>query len=76
VTDTLSLGSGESATDLQAAAARNGAPWSTTGAKRVSLTATTAPIRLTADHTSTLTISGIGLTAGKARLVLSVVEVV
>lgn len=72
-TDTLSAGS-EAATDLQAAAVRSGAPWSTTGAKRVSLTATAAPLTTTASRSLTFTINGTALTAGKFRLVAWYVE--
>src|SRR5262252_310217 len=47
VTDTLAV-TVESAGDVATASARNAAPWSTTGAKRGSMTATTAPILTTA----------------------------
>lgn len=73
-TDTLSLGS-EAAADVQAAAARSGAPWSTAGAKRVSLTATSAPVQTTAARNLTFTIAGTALTAGAFRVVVSYVEV-
>lgn len=73
-TDTLSLGS-EAADDVQAAAARSGAPWSTTGAKRVTLTATSAPVTTTAARNLTFAINGTALTAGAFRLVVSYVEV-
>jgi hypothetical protein len=75
VTDTVSLGS-EAAADIQAAAARNTAPWSTTGAKRVTLTATAAPVRTTAARNLSMTINGTALTAGKFTLVVSYVELV
>lgn len=74
VTDTLSLGS-EAATDLQAAAARNAAPWSTAGAKRVTLTATAAPVKTTAQRNITFTINTSALTAGKFTAVVWYVEV-
>lgn len=61
--DTVSLGL-ETTTDLQAAAARNGAPWSTVGPKRVSFNATSAPIRTTQTRPVQLTIAGSALTAG------------
>lgn len=73
VTDTLQLGS-EAATDIAAAAARNGAPWSTTGAKRVTLTATAAPVKTTAARALTFTINATVLTAGKFTLVVWYVE--
>lgn len=73
-TDTLSLGS-EAAGDIQAAAARSGAPWSTTGAKRVSLTATSSPVTTTAARSLTFAINGTALTAGAFRLVVEYVEV-
>lgn len=72
-TDTLSLGS-EAATDLQSAAARSGAPWSTTGAKRLTLDATATPVSTTADRALTFTINGTALTAGVFRLVAWYVE--
>lgn len=73
VTDTLSLGS-EGATDLQSAAARNAAPWATTGAKRGTLTATTAPVLTTANRALTFTINGTALTAGAFKAVVWYVE--
>lgn len=73
VTDTLSVGA-EAAADVQAAAARNAAPWATTGAKRVTLTATAAPILTTAARTLTFTINGSALTAGVFTVVVWYVE--
>jgi hypothetical protein len=66
----------EAAGDIQAAAAISGAPWSTTGAKRGSLTATSAPVKTTAARTLTAVVGTAALTAGKftiwaAYLVLS-----
>lgn len=61
--DTVALGL-EGTTDLQAAAARNGAPWSTTGAKRMTFTGTSPPIRTTQTRPVQLTIAGSALTAG------------
>jgi hypothetical protein len=73
VTDTLSAGS-EAATDIAAAAARNGAPWSTTGVRRVTLTATAAPVVTTAIRPLTFTINATALTAGKFTLIVWYVE--
>jgi hypothetical protein len=61
---------------VQAQAVISGAPWSTTGAKRATLTATSAPVKLTADRQPNLQVGTAALTAGKLRLVLTVVEVV
>jgi hypothetical protein len=72
-TDTVQLGS-EAATDIQAAAARNGAPWATTGAKRLTLTATAAPVKTTALRSLTLTINATVITAGKFTLVVWYLE--
>lgn len=66
----------EASGDVQAQAAISGAPWSTVGAKRVTLTATSAPVRLTADRTPNLQVGTAALTAGRVRLVLSVLEAV
>lgn len=61
----------EGAADVQAAAAISGAPWSTTGKKRGSaLTATTAPLSLTAARTPTITVGTADLTAGRIKVVL------
>ena len=73
---TVSLGSGESATDLQTATARNAEPWASTGAKRATFTATTAPLKMTADRAPTLTINSSALTAGRIRVVLTIMEVI
>lgn len=73
VTDTLQIGS-EGAADIAAAAARNGAPWATTGAKRLTLTATAAPVKTTAIRALTFTINVTALTAGKFTLVVWYVE--
>jgi hypothetical protein len=73
VTDTLSLGS-EAATDLATAAARNAAPWATTGAKRVTLTGGTAPVKTTVVRPITFTINATALTAGKFTIVVWYVE--
>jgi len=55
----------QSAADLQAAKAVSEAPWSTTGAKRASLGATSAPILTTARRRVTATVATQVLTAGK-----------
>ncbi len=55
----------ESAADLNAADLISGAPWSTAGAKRGDLTATTAPVKTTAERTITATVAVATLTAGK-----------
>lgn len=61
----------ESAADLNAADAISGAPWSTTGAKRGDLTATSAPIKTTAERTITATVATSALTAGKFSVIVS-----
>lgn len=72
-TDTLSLNS-EAVGDIQAAAARSGAPWSTTGAKRVTLTATSAPVKTTAVRSIGFAINGTAITAGKFRVLVTYLE--
>lgn len=71
---TVSLGA-ETATGLNAAAAVSGAPWSTTGAKRGGLTATTAPVKTTAVRPVTATIATAALTAGKFSVYVDFVEI-
>lgn len=73
VTDTIQLDS-EAAADLQTAAARNAAPWSTAGAKRITLDADAAPIKTTAARTVALKVNGTAITAGKFTLVVWYVE--
>ena len=73
VTDTLALGS-EGAGDLQSAAARNAAPWSTVGAKRGTLTATSAPVKTTADRAVSFVIAATVLTAGRFAVLVAYVE--
>lgn len=68
ITDTLSLGA-ETLIDLQAAAARNAAPWSTAGARRITLNATAVPIRATIERRPRFTINGTALTAGRFTLI-------
>ena len=63
-TATIALKS-EGAGDLQAAKKVEEAPWSTTGVKRGSMTATTAPILTTARRKITATIATQALTKGK-----------
>lgn len=58
----------ESAADLNAAAAISGAPWSTAGAKRGGLTATSAPVKTTVPRAITATVGTAALTAGKFRV--------
>ena len=64
-----SIGIGtEGATDIQSAAAYGGAPWSTTGPKRTTFTATTAPVKTTAERAISAVIATAALTAGKFTL--------
>ena len=55
----------EGAADINAADAISGAPWSSAGAKRADLTATSAPVLTTAARTITATVATAALTAGK-----------
>jgi len=70
---TLSLGVG-SAGNLQTATAVSGAPWSTTGPKRLTFKATSTPIQTGADAAVIATVSTADLTAGKFRVVVEYVE--
>lgn len=70
---TISVGS-EAAADIQAAAAISGAPWSTTGAKRATFVATTAPVKTTAERSITIAVAAAALTAGKFSVVVEYVE--
>lgn len=70
---TVSVGS-EAAADLQTAAAVSGAPWSTTGAKRATFTATTAPVKTTAARSVSIAVATAALTAGKFRVLVWYVE--
>jgi hypothetical protein len=63
-TDTVAL-TLESAGDVQAATARNAAPWTGAGSKRHSFTPTTAPIIPTQERGVVMAIAGSVLTAGK-----------
>ena len=51
-------------------------PRGQTGIKRVTLTATSAPVRTTVDRVPVLNINATALTSGRFRLILTVVEVV
>lgn len=64
----------EGAADINAADAISGAPWSTTGAKRGDFTATTAPIKTTAERTITATVGTAALTAGKFSVLVTYIE--
>lgn len=66
----------EGAADIQAAAAISGAPWSTAGAKRASLVATSAPVKTTAARNIVATVAVAALTAGKFSVVVEYVELV
>lgn len=72
-TATVALTTGESAGDLLAASAISGAPWSTTGAKRGALTASSTPITLTATRTVSAVIATANLTAGKFEVITTYV---
>lgn len=65
----------EGAADVQSAAAIGGAPWSTTGAKRTTLTATSAPVTTTVSRQIVATVGTAALTAGKFRVVVRYLEV-
>lgn len=71
--DTLSLGI-ETAIDLQAAAARNAAPWSTVGAKRLTINATAAPVKTTVERSIAFAINVGVLTQGKFKVIAWYVE--
>lgn len=64
----------EGAADVNAADAISGAPWSTTGAKRGDLTATTAPVKTTAARSIVATVGTAALTAGVFKVVVWYVE--
>lgn len=65
----------QGAADINNADAFDGAPWSTTGAKRGDFDADTAPILLTADRILKATVAVAALTGGAFRAVVSYVEV-
>ncbi len=60
----------EGAADINAADAIAGAPWSTTGAKRADLTATTAVVTTTVARSIVATVGTAALTAGAFRVVV------
>ena len=64
----------EGAADVNAADAISGAPWSTTGAKRGDLTATSAPVKTTAARAIVATVAVAALTAGKFNVYVTYVE--
>lgn len=64
----------ESAADINAAGAISGAPWSTTGAKRAGFTATSAPVKTTAERSIVVTVGTAALTAGAFKVVVWYVE--
>lgn len=64
----------EGAADINAADAISGAPWSTTGAKRGDLTATSAPVVTTAARALVATVGAADLTAGKFSVIVTYVE--
>jgi hypothetical protein len=64
----------EGAADVNSADAVTGAPWSTTGAKRGDLTATTAPVTTTAARSIVATVGTAALTAGTFKVVVWYVE--
>lgn len=66
----------EGAADINAADAITGAPWSTTGAKRADLTATTAPVKTTAARSIVATVGTAALTAGRFKVYVTYVEFV
>lgn len=64
----------EGAADIQSAAAHNAAPWSTTGTKRATFTATTAPITTTAARSIVATVATAALTGGKFTVVVEFIR--
>ena len=64
----------EGAADINAADAISGAPWSTTGAKRGDLTATSAPVTTTASRSIVATVGTAALTAGAFKVVVFYVQ--
>lgn len=64
----------EGAADINAADLVSGAPWSTAGAKRADLTATTAPVKTTAARSIVASVGAFDLTAGKFSVVLEYIE--
>jgi hypothetical protein len=64
----------EGAADVQTAVVVTGAPWSTTGAKRATYTATTAPVKTTAARSLVAVVGTAAVTAGKFSVVLTYIE--
>lgn len=64
----------ESANDIMTATAFGSAPWSSTGAKRVTQTATSAPVVTTAERALKLVVGTAALTAGKFSVLVTIVE--
>ena len=62
--------SSEGASDVQAATVVSGAPYSTTGIKRLTLTSTSAGIKTTAERTISVVIAVGTVTAGRMRVIL------
>lgn len=64
----------EGAADIQSATVVTGAPWSTTGAKRSTFVATTAPVKTTAARSIVATVAVAALTAGVFKVLVWYVE--
>lgn len=64
----------EAAGDVQAGAAVSGTPWSTSGPKRVSFTATSPPIKATVARNLVATVGTAPLTAGKFTVAVDFLE--
>lgn len=64
----------EGAGDIQSSKKASEAPWSTAGAKRGSLTATSAPVTTTAERSIVAKVETAALTKGKFRVVVWYVE--
>lgn len=64
----------ESAGDIAAAAAVSGAPWSTIGAKRGTLTATSTPVKTTVNRPIIATVASAALTAGRIKVFIGYIE--
>jgi hypothetical protein len=64
----------ESANDILTATAYGSSPWSSTGAKRATLTATSAPVTTTAARSIVATVATAALTAGAFKVIVTYVE--
>ncbi len=64
----------EGAADINAADLVSGAPWSTTGAKRLDFLATAAPVKTTAARSIVATVGAFDLTAGVFSVVVEYIE--